>query len=97
MKNGKGRDRTADTRIFSAVLYQLSYLAGSQPVAAGERVEWQRRMSSGYAEAANRRLHQAERNGAEGSQVHHGGGNDDCEVRLELNGRRRTCSSACRV
>jgi hypothetical protein len=26
--NGKGRIRTADTRIFSAVLYQLSYLAG---------------------------------------------------------------------
>lgn len=25
--NGQGRSRTADTRIFSAVLYQLSYLA----------------------------------------------------------------------
>ena len=24
--NGQGRDRTADTRIFSPVLYQLSYL-----------------------------------------------------------------------
>ena len=26
IKNGQGRDRTADTRIFSPVLYQLSYL-----------------------------------------------------------------------
>jgi hypothetical protein len=25
---GQGRNRTSDTRIFSAVLYQLSYLAG---------------------------------------------------------------------
>ena len=25
--NGQGRDRTADTRIFSPVLYQLSYLS----------------------------------------------------------------------
>ena len=25
---GQGRDRTADTRIFSPLLYQLSYLAG---------------------------------------------------------------------
>src|SRR6186997_1281314 len=27
-ENGQGRDRTADTRIFSPVLYQLSYLSG---------------------------------------------------------------------
>lgn len=26
MQNGQGRDRTGDTSIFSAVLYQLSYL-----------------------------------------------------------------------
>ncbi len=26
---GKGRDRTGDTRIFSPLLYQLSYLATS--------------------------------------------------------------------
>ena len=26
--NGQGRNRTADTLIFSQVLYQLSYLAG---------------------------------------------------------------------
>src|SRR2546425_12966177 len=26
--NGQGRNRTADTRIFSPLLYQLSYLAG---------------------------------------------------------------------
>ena len=27
---GQGRNRTSDTRIFSAVLYQLSYLAGQE-------------------------------------------------------------------
>src|SRR5688572_17558286 len=27
-ESGQGRDRTADTRIFSPVLYQLSYLSG---------------------------------------------------------------------
>ena len=27
-RNGQGRNRTADTRIFSPLLYQLSYLAG---------------------------------------------------------------------
>jgi hypothetical protein len=27
MNGGQGRNRTSDTRIFSAVLYQLSYLA----------------------------------------------------------------------
>ncbi len=27
MKSGQGRDRTADTRIFSPVLYRLSYLS----------------------------------------------------------------------
>jgi hypothetical protein len=26
-RGGQGRDRTADTRIFSPLLYQLSYLA----------------------------------------------------------------------
>ena len=34
-KSGQGRDRTGDTRIFSPVLYQLSYLA----VAADEALE----------------------------------------------------------
>ena len=29
---GQGRDRTADTRIFSPLLYQLSYLAGESLV-----------------------------------------------------------------
>ena len=29
---GQGRDRTADTRIFSPLLYQLSYLAGKSLV-----------------------------------------------------------------
>ena len=28
---GQGRNRTADTRIFSPLLYQLSYLAGFMP------------------------------------------------------------------
>ena len=28
--NGQGQNRTADTRIFSPLLYQLSYLAGSK-------------------------------------------------------------------
>jgi hypothetical protein len=28
-ESGQGRDRTADTRIFSPVLYQLSYLSNS--------------------------------------------------------------------
>ena len=27
-RNGQGQNRTADTRIFSPLLYQLSYLAG---------------------------------------------------------------------
>ncbi len=27
--DGQGRNRTADTRIFSPLLYQLSYLAGT--------------------------------------------------------------------
>ena len=31
---GQGRDRTGDTRIFSPLLYQLSYLATAQ------KVEW---------------------------------------------------------
>src|SRR6185312_7292029 len=30
--NGQGRNRTADTRIFSPLLYQLSYLAEAQKV-----------------------------------------------------------------
>ena len=29
--SGQGRDRTGDTRIFSPVLYQLSYLANTMP------------------------------------------------------------------
>ena len=29
--SGQGRDRTADTRIFSPLLYQLSYLSGKHP------------------------------------------------------------------
>jgi hypothetical protein len=29
-RGGQGRNRTSDTRIFSAVLYQLSYLAVGQ-------------------------------------------------------------------
>ena len=29
LPSGQGRDRTADTRIFSPVLYQLSYLSAS--------------------------------------------------------------------
>ena len=33
--NGQGQNRTADTRIFSPLLYQLSYLAGiTAPCAA---------------------------------------------------------------
>ena len=28
-ENGRGRDRTGDTRIFSPLLYQLSYLASA--------------------------------------------------------------------
>jgi hypothetical protein len=28
--SGQGRDRTGDTRIFSPLLYQLSYLAGNE-------------------------------------------------------------------
>lgn len=31
MRSGQGRDRTADTRIFSPVLYQLSYLSSEGP------------------------------------------------------------------
>jgi hypothetical protein len=30
VEGGQGRNRTSDTRIFSAVLYQLSYLAVGQ-------------------------------------------------------------------
>ena len=36
--DGQGRNRTADTVIFSHVLYQLSYLAGNVFVQAGGRV-----------------------------------------------------------
>jgi hypothetical protein len=37
LENGQGQNRTADTRIFSPLLYQLSYLAHSlhEPVHAG--------------------------------------------------------------
>jgi hypothetical protein len=31
-ENGQGRNRTADTRIFSPLLYQLSYLAKKEGV-----------------------------------------------------------------
>jgi hypothetical protein len=30
LKGGQGRNRTADTRIFSPLLYQLSYLAKNE-------------------------------------------------------------------
>jgi hypothetical protein len=30
LSSGQGRNRTSDTRIFSPLLYQLSYLAGSR-------------------------------------------------------------------
>ena len=33
MSGGQGRNRTTDTRIFSPLLYQLSYLAVSEPTA----------------------------------------------------------------
>ncbi len=33
--HGQGRNRTADTRIFSPLLYQLSYLAGVFQAACG--------------------------------------------------------------
>lgn len=37
-RNGQGRNRTADTQIFSLLLYQLSYLAlGALPCAKGRR------------------------------------------------------------
>ena len=32
MKSAQGRNRTADTRIFSPLLYQLSYLASSRSI-----------------------------------------------------------------
>jgi hypothetical protein len=34
VRNGEGQNRTGDTTIFSRVLYQLSYLAGAQRLAA---------------------------------------------------------------
>jgi hypothetical protein len=34
---GQGRNRTIDTRIFSPLLYQLSYLASDVVVVAGRR------------------------------------------------------------
>jgi hypothetical protein len=37
-ENGEGRNRTADTTIFSRVLYQLSYLAGVTRGRAAERL-----------------------------------------------------------
>jgi hypothetical protein len=37
MNGGQGRNRTSDTRIFSAVLYQLSYLALSRKASASAR------------------------------------------------------------
>lgn len=33
--DGQGQNRTADTRIFSPLLYQLSYLAGATPEKPG--------------------------------------------------------------
>jgi hypothetical protein len=42
--NGQGRDRTADTVIFSHVLYQLSYLAPGAPNIRGGR-EQQRQIA----------------------------------------------------
>ena len=35
--DGQGQNRTADTRIFSPLLYQLSYLAGATPKKTGLR------------------------------------------------------------
>ena len=35
---GDGRNRTADTRIFSPLLYQLSYITGSQLLNVGAKV-----------------------------------------------------------
>jgi hypothetical protein len=37
MNGGQGRDRTADTRIFSPLLYQLSYLAIPERCTGGRR------------------------------------------------------------
>jgi hypothetical protein len=40
LRNGEGQNRTADTTIFSRVLYQLSYLArGMTPAAAAHPSE----------------------------------------------------------
>src|SRR6266849_11148549 len=35
--SGQGQNRTADTRIFSPLLYQLSYLAGSNEASSATR------------------------------------------------------------
>ena len=35
LQSGQGQNRTADTRIFSPLLYQLSYLAGRARIIAG--------------------------------------------------------------
>ncbi len=37
MDGGQGRDRTTDTRIFSPLLYQLSYLANFRALQAARR------------------------------------------------------------
>ena len=44
---GQGRNRTSDTRIFSAVLYQLSYLAPRQPSPAYRVLRLARRQRPG--------------------------------------------------
>ena len=48
--SGEGRDRTADTRIFSPLLYQLSYLTGDHQFIkmpdADKRLSVRRRRSS---------------------------------------------------
>jgi hypothetical protein len=38
--SGQGRDRTADTRIFSPLLYQLSYLTGFSKVVTAKNTRW---------------------------------------------------------
>ena len=35
--SGQGRDRTGDTRIFSPLLYQLSYLSGRRSSLGGQQ------------------------------------------------------------
>lgn len=44
---GQGRNRTSDTRIFSAVLYQLSYLASCACLGGVQKLEYNKGSGSG--------------------------------------------------